>query len=190
MKKFLIIIFLGLMFACTASPEGQNQADCDDGKDNDYDGRYDCDDDGCFASTTCANLSRLANEQKQVAEEAKKPKDIKPKVDKKPELGPTFKVDNLLVQTASNANNINWANADYYCKNLNLINISNWRLPSQEEAVKIVESGQLSREDSYVMWTSTKKNKKEAVIVGMSGPVNFLGLYNKGDCRARCVSDN
>ena len=64
-----------------------------------------------------------------------------------------------------------------------------WRLPTDEEALQIVKSGNFANDPaSYVMWTSTKKGKKLALIVGITeGAVNPLPMQFDGHCRARCV---
>ncbi len=47
-----VLLLLGLV-ACSL-PEGRNAYDCSDGADNDGDGLFDCDDDGCSGSPDCA----------------------------------------------------------------------------------------------------------------------------------------
>jgi hypothetical protein len=44
---------LFLLFSACSLPEGRNPYDCSDGADNDGDGRFDCDDDGCAGSPDC-----------------------------------------------------------------------------------------------------------------------------------------
>jgi hypothetical protein len=59
-------IFFALCLALTAcnggdkdaddlTPEGQTPGDCNDGADNDGDGLFDCDDDGCFGAPDCGD---------------------------------------------------------------------------------------------------------------------------------------
>jgi hypothetical protein len=193
MRNFFFMTLTILVCACgSRGPEGQAPGDCDDGKDNDMDGLYDCDDDGCDLDNVCVNLAREAELAKQKAaaaerERARKNAEKKAESKKASKLGPVFGLDGLMVQTAQNGADINWINAKTYCDNLNLMQHTDWRLPTSQEAVKIIESGQLRGEPSYVMWTSTEKGKKRAVIVGMSGAVNDLGINFDGECRARCV---
>ena len=184
MRKLLFTLSILLLGACSRDPEGLNSEDCEDGKDNDLDGRYDCDDDGCSASTSCVNLARQSLEK--APETPPKPEtDIK--AASETPLEPTFTIQGLVVQRNENGTDLKWDDADKYCSKLTLGNKSDWRLPTEEEAVKIIESGTLRNEPSYVMWTSTQKGKKRAVIVGISGAVNTISTRSKGQCRARCV---
>jgi len=48
-----IFVFLCAGLACSQSPEGTRAGECGDGADNDADGSYDCDDEGCAASPLC-----------------------------------------------------------------------------------------------------------------------------------------
>ena len=53
------MLFRSVLLACTSGDkeervEGRVGGDCDDGADNDGDGLYDCDDDGCGGSPDCA----------------------------------------------------------------------------------------------------------------------------------------
>jgi hypothetical protein len=190
MKRLVFIILIVAACGRGRSPEGQEPGDCNDGKDNDLDGTYDCDDDGCSMETVCVNLARQAEQAAKAAQKlaaAQKSPKKKPEAAKEVSLEPVFYVDGLMVQTLQNGEDINWMGAKTYCQNLNLGQHTDWRLPTSEEAVKIVLSGQLKNEESYVMWTSTEKGKKRAVIVGMSGAVNDLAAHYKGECRARCV---
>ncbi len=187
MKSVTFMFLVFSMCACKRSaPEGTEPGDCNDEKDNDYDGRYDCDDDGCAMDTLCVNKAKAAEKARE-AYEARTKATLAAKPKGAVERGPTFYVDKLMVQTNHNGSDINWKNAKSYCEKLNLLQHSDWRLPTREEVVKIIESGQLKGEPSYVMWTSTEKGKKRAVIVGMSGAVNDLAIQYDGECRARCV---
>jgi hypothetical protein len=185
--KGVYILSIMFLISCSRGPEGTEPGDCEDDSDNDKDGKIDCADDGCAASEFCRQLAAKVSEmeerakQQELAEKSKKPEATQ---------GPVFEIDGLIVQTGHNGSDINWKQAEQYCVNLEIDGKKNWRLPKQQEAVKIVESGKLGNEPSYVMWTSTKKGKKSAVIVGVSGAVNILGLGNKGQCRARCVFDS
>jgi hypothetical protein len=189
MKKIFFTLWILSLFACNRDPEGLREADCDDGKDNDLDGRYDCDDDGCAASTVCVNLARQTLE-KEAGEQA-----VANKVKKKgtaaaalPEtVEPVFHLSGLSVQRAQNGEDLKWEEAENYCAKLKLADKSDWRLPTKEEAVKIIESGLLKNEPSYVMWTSSRRGGNRAVIVGISGAVNEISVRSKGQCRARCV---
>lgn len=184
MRKLLFTLSILLFSACSRDPEGLNAKDCEDGKDNDLDGRYDCDDDGCSASTACVNLARQSLEK--APNEQPKPKK-RAKTTSETPTTPTFIIKGLEVQRNENGSDLKWDGADEYCSKLTLANKSDWRLPTEEEAVKIIESGMLKNEPSYVMWTSTQKGKKRAVIVGISGAVNTISTRSKGQCRARCV---
>ena len=174
MREVGIIACVFLSCACAKILEGQDPASCEDGEDNDLDGRIDCADDGGAAATVCVNAAREA------AAAAKEKKPI-------PEEGPTFEIGGLTVARFQNGEDLSWAEGEAYCNNLKLQGFVDWRLPDVNEAVKIVESGRLKGEASYVMWTSTRKGAKRAVIVGMSGAVNDLGIQYRGQCRARCV---
>jgi hypothetical protein len=185
MRKRFFTLSILLLCACSRDPEGLNEKDCDDGKDNDLDGRYDCDDDGCAASATCVNLARKTLEA--ALESAPAPMPVKRPATSTENLGPVFDVSGLMVQRAENGTDLKWAEADQYCSRLTLLDKSDWRLPTDEEAVKIIESGKLKNEPSYVMWTSTRKGESRAVIVGISGAVNEISVRSKGQCRARCV---
>lgn len=190
MKKVFFMILVSVACGCSKrGPEGTQAGDCDDSKDNDFDGRYDCDDDGCAMDTICvaqARKAELARREAEAAAEAKAAK-AKSNAPNTAEPGPVFDIGGLMVQSAQNSEDIDWNGAQKYCDNLNLLKHTDWRLPTREEAVKIIESGQLKKEASYVMWTSTVKGKKRAVIVGMSGAINDLAIHYKGECRARCV---
>ena len=187
MREFFFILWILVLVSCNRDPEGFSEADCDDGKDNDLDGRYDCDDDGCAASTPCVKLAREALEKAESQKESMKREVDKSASGAEEPPGPIFEVDGLVVQRAQNGEDIKWTDAESYCAGLKLADKTDWRLPSQEEAVKIIESGNLKNEPSYVMWTSTRRGNKRAVIVGISGAVNEVGTSSKGQCRARCV---
>ncbi len=191
-RKLFILVGL-LIFACGGplAPEGQKPEDCDDGEDNDLDGRSDCNDDGCEAHTVCVEAVRKAEEARKVKEEAERAR-IKAAVDKAnpaalQDKGPVINLDGLDVQRHVINNDTSQPAAEAYCDKLKLANQDDWRLPTREEAVKIVESGRLVGEPSYVMWTSTKVGKSRGIIVGMSGAVNELGFGSASQCRVRCV---
>ena len=187
MKMTGIAALVLCLCACAKTQEGQDPATCEDGEDNDLDGRSDCEDDGCAASTFCVNAAREAAAARQAAEAEARAKKVSPKKAPVADEGPTFGLSGLTVVRAASSTDANWKEADAYCSKLNLLGHADWRLPDADEAVKIVESGRLTGESSYVMWTSTKKGAKRAVIVGMSGAVNELGIQSRGQCRARCV---
>lgn len=189
-----LFIFVGLLIsACggPVAPEGQKPEDCDDGEDNDLDGRADCEDDGCEAHTVCVEAARTAEEARKANENAELAR-MKAAVEKtKPaasqDTGPVFNLGGLDVQRRVMDQDTTQPDAEAYCERLNLANQNDWRLPTREEAVKIVESGRLVGEPSYVMWTSTKVGKNRGIIVGMSGAVNELGFGSAKQCRVRCV---
>ena len=186
MRELGIVACIFLSCACAKILEGQDPATCEDGEDNDLDGRSDCEDDGCAAATVCVNEAReAAAAARAKTEKAAASKKAEPPI--VPDEGPTFEVGGLTVKRAQNGTDVSWSEAESYCNGLNMHGFDDWRLPDADEAVKIVESGRLKGEASYVMWTSTRKGAKQAVIVGMSGAVNELGIQNRGQCRARCV---
>ena len=186
MGKLGIAALIISLCACSKIQEGQDPATCEDGEDNDLDGRVDCEDDGCSVSDYCVNLSRKAKAAARAAE-AEREKTVKTAAPVPPSEGPVFELDGLTVVRAESGTDVNWNEAESFCKNLNLLGHADWRLPDADEAVKIIKSDRLKGEASYVMWTSTKKGAKRAVIVGMSGAVNELGIQSRGQCRARCV---
>lgn len=197
MKWCFVILATGIIGCGSVQPEGADPKECSDLKDNDNDGKYDCDDDGCALSDHCVEQKRLQQIEASAAAaagekapiEAPLPSKI-PAAEKKEEPAPYYPLGPIWVQLSQNGENINWYDAAQYCEKLNLAGISGWRLPTQKEAVNIVESGLLTNEPSYVMWTSTKMGTKRAVIVGITGgAVNHLAVQSKGDCRARCVRD-
>jgi len=193
MRAWIVVLTILFCSCANKQPEGSHPADCSDSKDNDNDGRYDCEDDGCLASDVCVEKKRLAELKAAAAKKEKTPQvtpTSNPEPGKQEKLDPYFPVGQVLVQRSQNGENINWMNANSYCESLNLAGMSGWRLPTQKEAVKIVESGILTNEPSYVMWTSTKMGTKRAVIVGITGgAVNHVAVQSKGECRARCVRD-
>ncbi|MBN96232.1 MAG: hypothetical protein CL928_19505, partial [Deltaproteobacteria bacterium] len=53
-RLFVVALAIGWM-GCDPTPlEGSTPGDCEDEADNDLDGRFDCDDPGCFDTTACA----------------------------------------------------------------------------------------------------------------------------------------
>ncbi len=185
MKKLGIIIVLSSVFACGKTPEGKDPATCEDAKDNDFNGRIDCEDVGCATFPECVRIH-----DEEIAKQAKMKQELEAKQSTNmliKGLDPTFSVGSLMVETKGNEQDADWEEAKAYCEALNLSGQNDWRLPDVNEAVKIVKSGILSREESYVMWTSTQNRTGKAVIVGMSGAVNELGVRFRGQCRARCV---
>ncbi|MDJ0763707.1 MAG: DUF1566 domain-containing protein [Myxococcota bacterium] len=183
----MLIAFILIVIACKRGPEGSENGDCQDKKDNDYDGQTDCDDPGCLPADNCQALLRQSSLKEIPAPEPQGQQHL----EKRPALGPSFDIDGLLVQSGHNGADINWLDAEAYCKNLSLAGKSGWRLPTQKEALLIVESDKIIKDASYVMWTSDKTGKKRATIVGITGgAVNDLGIHYKGQCRARCVHGN
>ncbi len=193
MKKGQIIVTVALLvIGCSHGPEGSKPGDCQDRQDNDNDGRYDCDDDGCAADSECVAQARMAALEKRKSATVDKPAAPEKTKGTSPAEAdrPFFELDGLLVQAGHNGQDINHRGAKSYCERLILGRLGNWRLPNREEALKIVKDGRLAPE-SYVMWTSTLKGKKRAVIVGItSGAANDLALIYDGQCRARCVRDS
>jgi len=183
MVKIMVLIAL-LSISCSPAPEGTHPGECSDGRDNDSDGKTDCDDDGCRKNDYCMEKVRHAE-----AEAARLKAQSEQKADSEKEaLGTAFPVDELMVQISTNGVDVNWSGAASYCNALVLAGKTGWRLPTQEEAVKIFMSGKLTNQPSKVMWTSTKKGKNQAFVLGMSsGAINELSINDKGDCRARCV---
>ena len=56
MSQFIRFWMLGLLMACgevEKREEGTEIGDCNDAADNDGDGNFDCDDDGCSGSPLC-----------------------------------------------------------------------------------------------------------------------------------------
>ena len=50
-----LLVAVGALVLCTCGPlqEGSDPGECSDGADNDLDGAFDCDDDGCAAVPEC-----------------------------------------------------------------------------------------------------------------------------------------
>jgi len=189
MRKTLGLAFGALaLSSCVAGPEGAAPKDCVDGLDQDKDGLVDCEDDGCAKDATCmqqiedarraeaaASAARVAAATKAEEEEAAK------------QMQAYFELDGLWVQQYHNGANVSMAAAKEYCEKLVLAEKSDWRLPTEAEAVAAFASGKLP-EEPYVMWTSTRHGDKRGVIVGItSGAANDLAVRFDHDCRARCV---
>jgi hypothetical protein len=81
MNKWLGVMAIGLMaLTCSRDPEGTKSGDCTDGKDNDYDGQIDCNDDGCSMFTSCQNALKkpsklLSSQVRAAAKKAAETKD-------------------------------------------------------------------------------------------------------------------
>lgn len=137
MRYLQLVTICLFLCSCAKIMEGQDPQTCEDGIDNDIDGRTDCDDDGCAASTYCVNKARekaaLEEELKRKQMAAKKP------IPSQPIQGPLFDVSGLTVKREHNGNDVNLSEAESYCQSLNFMGFSDWRLPDQNEAVKIVE---------------------------------------------------
>ena len=171
--------------SCSSSPEGTREGDCTDSKDNDGNGLTDCEDAGCSLDDECLRLAAKAMVAAEAAKEAANPPED---TAEDPNLE-YIEVGNLWVQKGHNGKDISQPQAQQYCEDLTLAGKSDWRLPTETEATAASRSEKLPNE-SLVMWTSTEKSAKRAVIVGIStGAVNDLGLHSVGDCRARCVRD-
>lgn len=187
MKTLIAFTTLILMCACGSSPEGTTSGDCSDNKDNDKNGFVDCEDKGCELDDHCIALAAKA----KLAEESVK-EDQNAAAQKKKEQEeklPYLIMENIWVQKTTNGEDISQIDGIKYCDSLVYAGKDDWRLPTQEEALAASQSGKLPQE-SAVMWTSTMKNKKRAIIVGIStGAINDLGVRLSGQCRARCVRD-
>jgi hypothetical protein len=190
MKKSLAIAVL-LVAACSSkAQEGSTPGDCEDTKDNDNDGRYDCEDDGCEMADSCVEFRQQAEKERKAASRLKSSKKEPAKAPEPKVLAPVVDAEGYIIQTGHNGEDITFVDAEEYCKKLKLVNKAGWRLPTTEEALQIIKSDEIVKDSSYVMWTSDKTGKKRAKIVGISeGAVNDLGIYYKGQCRARCVLD-
>ena len=57
MNNLIYICTFATLFACGEKSEGTSPGDCTDGADNDGDGDFDCNDDGCIGSPDCDNAS-------------------------------------------------------------------------------------------------------------------------------------
>lgn len=189
MKLASVLVSL-LLVACGRGPEGTVPGDCSDGIDNDGDGRIDCEAPGCANDPHCLELARRAREAERAAAEirAKAKADELARADEIANL-PWVELDGLLVQRGHNGSDIARGPAAEYCESLVLADKDGWRLPTEDEAVRIARSGLVAPEP-FVMWTSTMRGKNRGVIVGItSAAANDLGSGYHGDCRARCVRD-
>ena len=191
MCRTLCIAACALALACSG-PEGSSPADCDDGVDQDKDGLVDCEDDGCAGTEKCQAQIEEARRAEVEALAARSAANVKAAEEKAAAeaaaaIETHFDLDGLWVQKHHNDANINFKAAEEYCQKLVLADKDDWRLPTEDEAVRAARSGKLKPEP-YVMWTSTSRGPKDGVIVGItSGAANVLGLRFDGDCRARCV---
>ena len=186
MKKIAMVLLSLMVISCFSSPEGTKDGDCADLKDNDGNGLTDCEDQGCSLDDECLRLAAKAKVAEDAAHQAAAPppEDTSTMADLE-----YIEVGDIWVQKAHNGSDVSQPQAKLYCENLTLAGKSDWRLPTEDEAVAATRSPLLPGE-SLVMWTSTEKSAKRAVIVGIStGAVNDLGLHSVGDCRARCVRD-
>lgn len=186
MSKIAMLLLSLMIISCSSAPEGTKDGDCADSKDNDGNGLTDCEDQGCSLDDECLRLAAKA----KVAEEAARLASAPPPADTATEADREYiEVGDVWVQKAHNGKDISQPQAKLYCENLTLAGKSDWRLPTQGEAVAATRSPLLPKEP-LVMWTAADKSKKRGLIVGIStGAVNDLGLHSVGDCRARCVRD-
>ncbi|MBN2342590.1 MAG: DUF1566 domain-containing protein [Deltaproteobacteria bacterium] len=189
MRKLALLLVIFVISACSSSPEGTRDGDCGDGKDNDKNGFIDCEDEGCNLEDICIQAAAKAKLAEEAAKEAAAPP--KPQVPVPEDDGkPYIEVDKMWVQKGHNGDDISQPAAKHYCDTLQLAGRNDWRLPTESEAVAASNSQKLPLEP-LVMWTSTEKSKKRAVIVGITtGAINDLGVHSVGQCRARCVRDN
>jgi len=188
--SFSMCVCLILAAACASGPEGTTGGDCTDGADNDGNGKIDCEDDGCSADPFCVEQAEKAREAERQAAEAraKAEAEAKRKAEEAAAL-PYVEHGNLWVQREQNGKDVALKAAREYCERLELGGQSDWRLPSESEAVSVAKAGILKPEP-YAMWTSTMRGKKRGTIVGItSAAANELGVKYDGQCRARCVRD-
>ena len=188
MKLASVLVSLPLVVACGRGPEGTVPGDCSDGIDNDGDGRIDCEDEGCAADPRCLDLARRAREAERAAAEARAraEAEARARAEESARL-PWVEIEELLVQREHNGADIAQEPAAEYCESLVLAGKGGWRLPTEDEAVRISRSGLVAPEP-FVMWTSTMRGRNRGVIVGItSAAVNDLGSRYNGECRARCV---
>jgi hypothetical protein len=183
-----------LALGCAPSPEGSAEGECADGRDNDGNGRVDCEEAACAKAPVCVEMAAKAREAEAVAAKARaeatseqsKKQEQRDAADKAAREG-VFELSGLMVQQANNGKDVDLANAEKYCKGLLLNGRDGWRLPTADEAQAIARSG-LVPPEQVVMWTSTRKGKNLAVIVGnTSAAANDLDVKDHGECRARCV---
>ncbi|MCK9522190.1 MAG: hypothetical protein M0R76_03985 [Proteobacteria bacterium] len=186
-RGLFAVVLLLLGTACSRSPEGTRDGDCDDQIDNDGNGLVDCEDPGCRLDDVCvaaAARAALAAEKARRDAQAKVPLPADTEAEQ-----PFFSVSGLMVQRGHNGKDIDRAAAINYCRQLDLGGFRDWRLPTQEEALTAFHSKQLAHEE-LVMWTSTDAGPKSGIIVGITtGAVNDLPLRLMGQCRARCVRE-
>jgi hypothetical protein len=190
MKQAAVLVSILLVAACGRGPEGTVAGDCEDGVDNDGSGKVDCEDEGCAIDSSCLERERRARESERSAAEARARAEAEQRagVDKAAEL-PWLELDTLLVQRGHNGADIAQAPAADYCRGLVLADKDGWRLPTEDEAVRIARSGLVAPE-AFAMWTSTMVGRKRGIIVGItSAAANDLGTKYDGECRARCVRD-
>jgi hypothetical protein len=190
MKQASVLVSALLVAACGRGPEGTVAGDCEDGVDNDRSGRVDCEDEGCALDPACLEKERRARDAERAAAEAraKAEQDAQAKAEQDA-AGSWFELDGLLVQRGHNGTDIAQGPAADYCKALVVEGQGGWRLPTEDEAVRIARSGLVAPEP-LAMWTSTLLGKNRGMIVGItSAAANDLGLKYDGECRARCVRD-
>jgi hypothetical protein len=188
MFRTLFIVLCISVAGCVRGPEGSEPGDCGDNKDEDSDGLVDCEDQGCSQDTTCVQKAEEAKMAAAAAEEAERLAAKKAAADAAAaELVAYFEIGGMWVQKHHNGKNVDLAEAKAYCENLSLGGQTDWRLPTEEEAIAAFKSGGFPPEP-YAMWTTTLHGKDRGVIVGItSGAPNELGVRFDGDCRARCV---
>lgn len=188
MPRKLCLALCALAVGCVPGPEGTQPADCQDGRDQDSDNLVDCEDQGCAAAPHCVAKMEEAKRAAAAAEEAERLAAKKAAEEAAArELESYFELEGLWVQKHHNGKDATLAEAKAYCEKLELGGQGDWRLPSEEEAIRAFKSGNLLP-DPYAMWTSTSRGADRGVIVGItSGAPNELGVRFNGDCRARCV---
>ena len=83
MSKWLIVLSAGLLVSCQEKErvEGTDVGDCTDNADNDGDGAFDCDDEGCVGSPDCDNASDEDNPGDEEGDEDTDSTDPEPDAD-------------------------------------------------------------------------------------------------------------
>jgi hypothetical protein len=188
MLRVSIIVSCAFAVSCVRGPEGTEPGDCEDNRDQDSDGLVDCEDQGCSSASVCVQKIEEAHRAAKAAEEAEVLAAKKAAEEAAAaELVSYFEVGGIWVQKHHNGKDVSLAEAKAYCEKLELGGQSDWRLPTEDEAISAFKAGGFNPEP-YAMWTSTSHGADRGVIVGItSGAPNELGVRFNGDCRARCV---
>jgi hypothetical protein len=190
MKQASVLVSILLVAACGRGPEGTAAGDCEDGVDNDRSGKVDCEDEGCVLDPSCIERQRRAREAEIAVGEARARAETDRQAQAEQAANLSWvELDGILVQRGHNGADIAQGPAADYCRQLVLADRGGWRLPTEDEAVRISRSNLVAPE-AFAMWTSTMVGKKRGIIVGItSAAANDLGTRYDGECRARCVCD-